>query len=261
MNEPATRADFVWHYDSLSTGRSAIAYWEALNANLQTPDLLIDLLLIEQERANDPIAVLKDGLLALRESSNEQQAELFCSESYAQLVQLNRQPELNLFSEANLADVEQTLTFGTDPVGLGAMIAQRFTIQQRLGAGSFGVVFRAVDKTNNDSVAVKAPLKIPGRMGQRCIEMLSSEAIVAESIQSFANNRPPELVRDRGLPFLVMPFIDGPSLRDLINQGPIPADEAVRIMIEVFRTLARAHERKILHRDVKPDKHSAEFRW
>ena len=56
-----------------------------------------------------------------------------------------------------------------------------------------------------------------------------------------------------GLPFYTMPFVDGLSLRDhLRTHGPLPIGEAVSVMRDIARALAYAHERGVVHRDVKP---------
>jgi Tol biopolymer transport system component len=56
-----------------------------------------------------------------------------------------------------------------------------------------------------------------------------------------------------GLPFYVMPFVDGESLRSRLRHGPMPIAEAVGILREVADALAHAHASGIIHRDVKPD--------
>src|SRR5207248_6886221 len=56
-----------------------------------------------------------------------------------------------------------------------------------------------------------------------------------------------------GLPFFIMPFIEGESLRARIQRGPLSVRETVSIMKDVARALAFAHGRGIVHRDIKPD--------
>jgi len=53
-------------------------------------------------------------------------------------------------------------------------------------------------------------------------------------------------------PFLVMPFIDGPSLEQLLQQGPLPIADTVRVVRHVARALMAAHNLGVLHRDLKP---------
>jgi len=52
--------------------------------------------------------------------------------------------------------------------------------------------------------------------------------------------------------FIAMAFIDGQGLRDLVNQGPLPIDQAVDITAQIASGLAAAHALGIIHRDIKP---------
>ena len=56
-----------------------------------------------------------------------------------------------------------------------------------------------------------------------------------------------------GLPYFVMPYVEGESLRQRLTRGPLSVREAVSILIDVARALAFAHERGVVHRDIKPD--------
>jgi serine/threonine-protein kinase len=56
-----------------------------------------------------------------------------------------------------------------------------------------------------------------------------------------------------GLPYFLMPFVEGASLRARLESGPLAVPEAVRILRDVARALAVAHGRGIVHRDIKPD--------
>jgi serine/threonine-protein kinase len=58
---------------------------------------------------------------------------------------------------------------------------------------------------------------------------------------------------DQGAPFLVMDYITGPSLREVIDQGPVPMEQAVQICRQLLAGLAHAHGQGIIHRDIKPD--------
>ena len=56
-----------------------------------------------------------------------------------------------------------------------------------------------------------------------------------------------------GLPYFVMPFVEGQSLRSRIREGPLSIREAVRILRDVAWALSYAHAQGVVHRDIKPD--------
>src|SRR5947207_487861 len=56
-----------------------------------------------------------------------------------------------------------------------------------------------------------------------------------------------------GLPYFVMPLVEGKSLRERLAGGELPIDEAVSILRDVAKALAYAHEHGVVHRDIKPD--------
>src|SRR5438477_3338632 len=56
-----------------------------------------------------------------------------------------------------------------------------------------------------------------------------------------------------GLPYFVMPLVEGESLRTRLASGELPLDEAVWILRDVAKALAYAHEHGVVHRDIKPD--------
>jgi serine/threonine protein kinase len=61
-----------------------------------------------------------------------------------------------------------------------------------------------------------------------------------------------EFGEHEGQPFLVMPLLEGRTLRERIEAGPVPTDELVRIAVQVTEGLASAHQNGIVHRDIKP---------
>ncbi len=122
----------------------------------------------------------------------------------------------------------------------------------RLGQGGMGTVFKAFDPSLRRHVAIKvlAPeLATSATARQRFLREARSAAAV----------RHPHVVAIHavdeadGLPYLVMQLVDGPSLQQKIDQvGPLPVRDVVRIGLEMAEGLAAAHERGVIHRDIKP---------
>jgi len=134
----------------------------------------------------------------------------------------------------------------------------RYRVEALIGRGGMGSVYRCFDETFRRVVAIKTI---------RSEEHLSSDGrdmnIERFQVEAGALARlvHPRIVAtyDFGVDhkrmemFLVMQFISGPSLHHRLKEGPLPIAEAVRIGWDLADALAHAHERGVVHRDIKPD--------
>jgi serine/threonine-protein kinase len=140
------------------------------------------------------------------------------------------------------------------------VLAGRYRLLERIDAGGAGEVWRARDERLGRDVAVK----ILGKDADEAFrERFADEARRAASVSH------PNVVtvydegRARGESFMVMEYVRGKTLRDLIaDRGPLPAHEAARIVSQVAAALDAAHEAGVIHCDVKPanvilDEHGA----
>ncbi len=137
-----------------------------------------------------------------------------------------------------------------DPAYLGRIGA--YEISGVIGGGATGVVLKAMEPRLNRFVAIK--LMSPryrhhGAARSRFEREGKAVAAVSDEhvVQVFA-------VDDhRGLPFIVMQYVAGPSLQQRLDQdGPLDTNEVTRIGLQVAKGLAAAHAQGIIHRDVKP---------
>jgi serine/threonine protein kinase len=133
----------------------------------------------------------------------------------------------------------------------GSLIGRCLLLRQ-LGEGAIGRVFHAHHKTLNISVAVKL-IRAELFSDPRVHEQLQHEA------QLLARLNHPHVVRvldfedDPACPYIVLEFIEGPTLAELIEQcGRLAPDRAVRLMRQVARGLNAAWKLGIIHRDLKP---------
>jgi hypothetical protein len=127
-----------------------------------------------------------------------------------------------------------------------------YRVLGELGRGGMGVVFRAEDPALRRQVALKVMLPQfaadPGDRARFVREARAQAAVEHEHVAAIY-----QVGEDRGVAFLAMPLLRGQSLADALRANPrVPVGEAVRLAREVASGLAAAHERGLVHRDVKP---------
>ncbi len=121
-----------------------------------------------------------------------------------------------------------------------------------VGEGGMGEVYRARDTRLNRSVAIKI---LPEALASDPMRMQRFEQ---EARTVAALNHPNILsVFDVGVqaetPYLVMELLEGETLRERLNRGPLGVRKAVEVGLQIAHGLAAAHERGIVHRDLKPE--------
>jgi eukaryotic-like serine/threonine-protein kinase len=132
-------------------------------------------------------------------------------------------------------------------------LSANYELDREIGRGGMGIVYKAKDKRLKRHVAVKLlppELAFRGEIRSRFLK----EAETAAQL-SHPNIVPIYSVDERdGLVYFVMAFVDGENLgARLHSRGRLDPTEARRIMKEVAEALAYAHERGVVHRDIKPD--------
>ncbi len=152
--------------------------------------------------------------------------------------------------DALLAMVKPYLAPTDDPRMLGRV--GTYEVMGIVGAGGNGIVLKGFDAALNRAVAIKlmSPRLADSGTARR---RFSREAQAAASVvhdNVMAIHAVSETI---GLPYLVMPYVRGPSLeRRLRNTGPLAVPEVLRIGMQVAAGLAAAHAQGLVHRDIKP---------
>jgi len=140
-----------------------------------------------------------------------------------------------------------------DLVALQELLAGRYSIERELGRGGMGIVLLARDVALDRLVAIKL---LPPELAESppVRERFLREARTAAGL-SHPNIVPIHSVEEQGrFVFFVMGYVDGESLRQRVERtGPLSPRHAAKVMQEVSWALAYAHERGVVHRDVKPD--------
>ena len=125
-----------------------------------------------------------------------------------------------------------------------------YEIVSQLGAGGMGEVYRALDSNLDRRVAIKV---LPSQVAKdhEMLDRFRREARVLASL-NHPNIASIYGFEDSDKPGLVMELVEGPTLADCLRAGPMPVDEALPIAKQICEALEYAHERSIIHRDVKP---------
>ena len=125
-----------------------------------------------------------------------------------------------------------------------------YRVTRKLGEGGMGVVYAAVDEKLNRPVAVKT-IRNAGA-GTVTRERFWREARAAAAVSHPNVCQLYEIAEDRDQLFLVMELLEGQPLSEKLRGGPLPAHEAVSLLLPVLDALAALHARGIVHRDLKP---------
>jgi len=134
---------------------------------------------------------------------------------------------------------------------LNSALAGRYDVEREIGEGGMATVYLARDDRHDRPVALKV-------LKPELAAAVGPERFLAE-IKTTATLQHPHILplfdsgQADGLLYYVMPYVEGESVRERIGQeGPLPVDDALRIVTQCGDALHHAHEQGVIHRDVKP---------
>ena len=134
----------------------------------------------------------------------------------------------------------------------GTLVAGRYRVIGLLGRGGMGEVYRATDLALAQSVALKI-LPEEAAANQVLLERFHNEVRIARQVSHPNVCRVYDIGEADGLPFISMEYVDGEDLTSLLQRiGRLPSDKALEISRKLCAGLAAAHERGVIHRDLKP---------
>lgn len=136
-------------------------------------------------------------------------------------------------------------------------IAGRYEVQNKLGAGAFGTVYKVKDKILGRLLAIKTirleGLAAAGTSLEELMQRFKKEAQVSAQLKHPNIVTIYDIGEADGLSYLAMEFIDGLGLEKVIHQeGKLPLERAASIASQVADALDFAHKNNVVHRDIKP---------
>ena len=154
-------------------------------------------------------------------------------------------------SPAKAGDGKTTVSQGL--LATGRVFAGRYEIQEELGAGGMGVVYRAFDRELGETVALKAIRPDVRRLDPTLLERFKQELRLARRITHRNVVRTFDLGEADGIYFITMELVHGTTVASLIRDaGRLAVPAALTIGKQVCRALEVAHDAGIVHRDIKP---------
>jgi len=139
-----------------------------------------------------------------------------------------------------------------DPM-VGKVVDGRFQVLEKVGAGGMASVFKVEDIRTGDVRAMKILFPNLAEDPTHRVRFLR-EATAARSIEHENVVRVFELGEtDDGLVYMVMEYLDGPTLAEVIAREPMSLERVLEIMVQIVGALGCAHALGVVHRDVKPD--------
>jgi serine/threonine protein kinase len=148
--------------------------------------------------------------------------------------------------------VPKILPFGGEYFSLMKMtelIAERYEKVKRLGLGSFGEVWKVRD-IEREGRAPYYVAKIP--TSKKFNDRFRKEASICRQLEGHPNAiKLIDVVEERGRVVLIQEFVEGPSLRELL-EGTLENKEKEKILLQLVDIVAQAHKQRIVHRDIKP---------
>src|SRR5499426_244643 len=127
---------------------------------------------------------------------------------------------------------------------------RNYRITDKLGVGGQGAVYKAIDTKLGRPVVIKV---IPPELSAKeaNLKRFEREARLASALDHPNICTIFDLNEVDGVHFIAMQFVEGKNVRELVNGRPLDLSSALSITIQVADALAAAHERGIIHRDIK----------
>ncbi|HSN42981.1 MAG TPA: serine/threonine-protein kinase [Propionibacteriaceae bacterium] len=133
----------------------------------------------------------------------------------------------------------------------GLVLSDRYRLIRHVASGGMGQVWEALDDTLERRVALKI-MHPKNQHELALVERFRDEARFAAQLTHPNIVTVHDFIEWEGLSYLVMEFVDGPTLAAVLTRGPLAAEEVRDLLGQLAAALAVAHDAGIIHRDIKP---------
>ena len=165
----------------------------------------------------------------------------FCSNCATQIIRPIQTPP----------GLTKTLESPADALTRGSLVAGKYRIIEEIGRGGMGVVYKAEDTALARRVAIKALPDIFSDDPER-LARFEREAKVLASLNHPKIAAIYGIDESSGKRFIIMELIEGETLADRLNRGPLSIEESLDVCSQIGEGVEAAHEKGIIHRDLKP---------
>lgn len=219
---------------------------------------LIAVELEARKQAGRPLA--RSELAARFPRQMEAVARLVDEESLLAHVSTSPDSQVSAVGRSTVIEAADTSTHGR-PADVGSSKFQdgdrvgeqgRFHIRRQLGQGGMGSVFLATDSKLGREVAIKVP-RLTELRSRELLDRFRSEAECLAKVSHPNLAIVHDVGESEGVPFVVMDYIDGITLAEIVKAHTLTAQRSVEIVRDVAEALQAAHEKGIVHRDMKPE--------
>lgn len=195
--------------------------------------------------ASQRASFLKDECRSDRDVREEVESLLSCENSVAEFM------ESPAFDMAAKLMAEETPGKPATDQAIPTVISSRFHVLEKLGSGGMGIVYKAEDTKLGRTIALKF---LPPEISRapHGLERFQREARAASALNHPNICTVYDVNEYEGQPFIAMELLEGETLERRIGGQPLPVPELLNLAIQLSDALAAAHERGIVHRDIKP---------
>ena len=134
---------------------------------------------------------------------------------------------------------------------IGTILGNRYEIEEIIGSGGMAIVYKATDRLLNRYVAIKM-LREELKDDKEFVERFRVEAQSAASLNHSNIVSVYDVGQENGMDYFVMEYIDGSTLKERIQAGPIGWKTACKYAAQICDAIEHAHRKNIVHRDIKP---------